>query len=256
MKFKRIQILNVDILAISESELLRELKHGVLVTPNVDDIMKQQRDAEFHKLASMAEYSVCDSKVVLLASRFLGTPLKESIPGSDFFPHYCDYHKNDDVRIFLLGAKPGVSDVARARINSRVGREIVVGNYAPSFGFEKDEAECQHIVEEINKTDANVVVVGLGNPKQTVWIYRYKEQLPQIDVFMALGATIDFEAGAVKRAPRIFRKYAMEWFYRFMKEKRRLFKRYFVEDMPFFWHLTKQKLGLYHDPFATESAQE
>ena len=243
------KILNVEIDNITQEELLTQLKKGVLVTPNVDDIMKHQRDEEFHRYASQAEYSVCDSKIVLLASKFLGTPLREAIPGSSFFPNYCDYHKEDDTKIFLLGAKEGVGEIAKEKINKWIGREIVVGTYSPPFGFEKDEQECNHILEVIKQTSANVVLVGLGNPKQTKWIYRYKEMLPQIDVFLALGATIDFEAGNVKRAPKIFQALAMEWLYRFVKEPKRLYKRYFIDDIPFFWYLFQQKLGKYKDPF-------
>ena len=245
------KILNVNVLNITQNELLRRLQKGVLVTPNVDDIMKHQRDEEFHKYASMAEFSVCDSKILLLASKFIGRPLKEAIPGSSFFPKYCDYHKNDDTRIFLLGAKKGVGEIAQNRINARIGRKIVVDTYSPSFGFEKNEHECQYIIDAIRKSRANVVVVGLGNPKQTKWIYKYRDMLPNVNVFLALGATIDFEAGNVKRAPKIFQKLAMEWLYRFIKEPKRLYKRYFIDDMPFFWLLLKQKLNLYKDPFKT-----
>lgn len=245
----RIKILNVEIDNISQDELLAQLTQGVLVTPNVDDIMKHQRDEEFHCYASQAEYSVCDSKILLLASKFVGQPLKEAIPGSSFFPEYCKYHKNDGTKIFLLGAKEGVGEEAKKRINKKIGREIVVDTYSPPFGFEKDEKECEHIVDLLKASEANVVLVGLGNPKQTKWIYKNKEQLPNIDVFLALGATIDFEAGNIKRAPKIFQKLALEWFYRFLKEPRRMYRRYFIDDIPFFWYLWKQLLGLYKDPF-------
>lgn len=245
----RIKILNVEIDNITQEELLAQLKKGVLVTPNVDDIMKHQRDEEFHLYASQAEFCVCDSKIVLLASKFLGKSLKQAIPGSGFFPEYCEYHKNDDIKIFLLGAKDGVGEEAKRRINQRIGREIVVGSYSPPFGFEKDEKECEHIVEILSKSSANVVLVGLGNPKQTKWIYKYKDRLSNIDVFLALGATIDFEAGNVKRAPKLVQKLALEWLYRLYKEPKRMYRRYLIEDMPFFWLLLKQKLGKYKDPF-------
>ena len=248
-KMDRIRILNVEIDNISQDELLAQLKRGVLVTPNVDDVMKHQRDKEFHKCASLAEFCVCDSKILLLASKFIGHPLKEAIPGSSFFPKYCEYHQNDETRIFLLGAKEGVGEEAKRRINNRIGREIVVDTYSPPFGFEKNEKECEHIVELLSKSTANVVLVGLGNPKQTKWIYKYKDRLPFINVFLALGATIDFEAGNVKRAPNIFQKLALEWFYRFMKEPRRMYRRYFIEDIPFFLLLLKQKIGIYKNPF-------
>ena len=245
----RVRVLNVEIDNITQEELLEKLNYGVLVTPNVDDIMKHQNDEAFHNDATKAEFVVCDSKIVLLASRFLGTPLKEAIPGSGFFPRYCEFHKSDKTKIFLLGAKEGVGEVAKEHINKRVGREMVVDTYSPPFGFENDDAECRHIVEILRNSSANVLLVGLGNPKQTRWIYKYKEQLPNIDVFMALGATIDFEAGNIKRAPKIFQKLAMEWFYRFLKEPQRMYRRYFIDDIPFFWYLVKQLLGLYKDPF-------
>lgn len=245
----RIKILNVEIDNITQKELLAQLNKGVLVTPNVDDIMKHQRDEEFHRYASQAEFCVCDSKIVLLASKFLGKSLKEAIPGSGFFPEYCEYHKNDNTKIFLLGAKEGVGEEAKKRINQRVGRELVVGSYSPPYGFEKDEKECEHIIEILSKSSANVVLVGLGNPKQTKWIYKYKDRLPNIDVFLALGATIDFEAGNVKRAPKLVQKLALEWLYRLYKEPKRMYRRYLIEDMPFFWLLLKQKLGKYKNPF-------
>lgn len=247
---KTTTLLNVRIDNYTLQELLIKLDKGVLVTPNVDDIMKHQNDEEFHRYASMAEFSVCDSRIVQLMSKIAGKPLKEAIPGSSFFPAYCDYHAKDEkCKIFLLGAKEGVAAIAQEKINSRVGRSIIVGTYSPPFGFEKDEIECQNIVSILKRSGANVVLVGLGNPKQTKWIYKYKNSLPEIDVFMALGATIDFEAGNIQRAPKVMQRLALEWFYRFLKEPKRLFKRYFIDDMQFFWYFGKQLLGLYHDPW-------
>lgn len=245
-----IRILNVRIDNITSKELLEKLNSGVLVTPNVDDIMKHQHDGEFHKYALDADFSICDSKVLKLISLLLGKPLKEAIPGSSFFPMYCDYHAEDEnIKIFLLGAKSGVAEIAKMRINKRIGREIIVGTYSPPFGFEKDGYECQHILNLLNDSQANVVLVGLGNPKQLKWIYKYKEKLPTINLFMALGATIDFEAGKIKRAPKIFQMLALEWLYRMYCEPKRMFKRYICDDLPFFWYLFKDILGIYKDPF-------
>src|SRR5574344_1610956 len=244
------QILNVRVDDITQKELLEQLNEGVLVTPNVDDIMKHQHDKEFHDMASKAEFSVCDSKILLLSSRLLGKGLREAIPVSSFFPAYCNYHaKDENIKIFLMGAKEGVAAKAAEKINSRIGRDIIVGTYSPPFGYEKDEVECQHIVGILKDSHANVILVGLGNPKQTKWIYKYKNQIPNIKVYLALGATIDFEAGNIKRAPKIFQKFALEWFYRLCSDPKRLFKRYFVDDMQFFYYFGKQLLGIYKDPF-------
>ena len=105
-----IKILNVRIDNLSANELLENLDKGVLVTPNIDDVMKHQHDKEFHELASKAEFSICDSKVLMIMSKILRKPLKEAIPGSSFFPMYCDYHaKNDNIRIFLLMKRHSLS---------------------------------------------------------------------------------------------------------------------------------------------------
>ena len=246
-----IKLLNVRIDNYTSEELLKSLHKGVLVTPNIDDIVKHQNNKEFHLNASRAEFSICDSRVVQLMSRIMGKPLKEAIPGSSFFPMFCDYHaKNENIKVFLLGAKEGVAEIAREKINKRIGREIIVGTYSPPFGFEKNRRECDRIVEMLRGSSANVVLVGLGNPKQTNFIFDYKERLSNVEIWMALGATIDFEAGNIQRAPKIYQKLAMEWFYRFLKEPKRMFKRYFVDDMKFFWYFGKQLLGIYKDPYA------
>ena len=117
-------------------------------------------------------------------------------------------------------------------------------------GFEKKLEENEAIYRMINDSGANVVLVGVGCPKQEKWIDAHKAKMPGVDIWMALGATIDFEAGNVKRAPKWVQKIAMEWFYRFLMEPRRMFKRYFVDDPKFFWYLLKQRTGCYKNPFS------
>ncbi|MCX4260376.1 MAG: WecB/TagA/CpsF family glycosyltransferase [Muribaculaceae bacterium] len=246
-----IRILNADILDITRDELLRRLDRGVLVTPNVDHLVKLQSDPEFLRIYRQAEWVVCDSKIIQIMSRMLRRPFPEAIPGSSFFTAFYRYHKDDpDCRIFLLGAAEGVALKAMDNINRAMGRDIVVGAHSPSFGFEKNDEECRGITEIINRSGATVVLVGVGAPKQEKWIDRWKEQMPGVRLWMALGATIDFEAGTLQRAPMAFRKIGMEWFYRFVKEPRRLFRRYFIDDMKFFIYFTRQLLGSYKDPFA------
>lgn len=247
---RRIEILNVALDNISQDELLKKLEKGVLVTPNVDQIVKMQSDFEYYDIVRRAEWCVCDSKILYLCSKISGKPLPEAIPGSSFFPAYYEYHKNDEnCKIFLLGAMDGVAQKAMERINNKVGRQMVVGAYSPSYGFEKKQDENEKIYRLINESGANVVLVGVGCPKQEKWIDKHKAQMPDVDVWMALGATIDFEAGNIKRAPMIWRKLYMEWFYRFLQEPKRMYKRYFIDDPKFFWYLLKQMLGLYKNPF-------
>ena len=246
----RIKILNVEIDNISQKELLAQLKKGVLVTPNVDQIVKMQSDREYYDIVQRAEWCVCDSKILYLCAKLLGTPLPEAIPGSSFFPAFYEHHREDEnCRIFLLGAMDGVAQKAMERINEKMGREMVVGAYSPSYGFEKKQEENEDIYRMINESGANVVLVGVGCPKQEKWIDAHKDKMSGVDIWMALGATIDFEAGNIKRAPKIFQTLALEWFYRFLQEPKRMYKRYFVDDPKFFWLLMKQLLGLYKNPF-------
>lgn len=247
---ERIKILNVALDNISQDELLKQLKKGVLVTPNVDQIVKMQSDFEYYDIVRRAEWCVCDSKILYLCAKIAGKSLPEAIPGSSFFPAYYEYHKNDEnCKIFLLGAMDGVAQKAMERINNKVGHQMVVGAYSPSYGFEKKQEENDKIYQLINESQANVVLVGVGCPKQEKWIEKHKAQMPGVDIWMALGATIDFEAGNIKRAPMIWRKLYMEWFYRFLQEPKRMYKRYFIDDPKFFWYLLKQMLGLYKNPF-------
>lgn len=244
------KILNVDILSLTQKELLEKLDKGVLITPNVDHLVKLQRDKEFYEVYQQAEWVVCDSKILYLLSKLLKHPLPEAIPGSSFFTAYYLYHKNDpNCKIFLLGAKEGIARKAMEQINRRVGRPIIVGAHSPSFGFEKDENECSKLVDIVNRSGANVLVVGAGAPKQEKWIMKYRKEMSGVAIFMALGATIDFEAGTLKRAPAFWQRMGMEWLYRCLKEPKRLFKRYFVDDMLFFYYFAKQLLGLYKNPF-------
>lgn len=246
----RIKILNVEMDCISQNELLAQLKKGVLVTPNVDQIVKMQSDREYYDIVQRAEWCVCDSKILYLCAKLLGSPLPEAIPGSSFFPAFYEHHREDEnCRIFLLGAMDGVAQKAMERINEKMGREMVVGAYSPSYGFEKKQEENEDIYRMINESGANVVLVGVGCPKQEKWIDAHKDKMSGVDIWMALGATIDFEAGNIKRAPKIFQTLALEWFYRFLQEPKRMYKRYFVDDPKFFWLLLKQLLGLYKNPF-------
>lgn len=237
-----VEILNIPIDNISINDFLNQLKRGVVFTPNVDHLMKLQKDDDFLNAYSKADYRVCDSQVLMFASKFLGTPIKAKISGSDLFPLFCDHHRNNErVKIFLLGGAEGVAARARHRINARIGREIIVQAHSPSFGFEKNEAECDAIIERIRNSTANVLVVGLGAPKQEIWITKYKDRLPNIDIFLAVGASIDFEAGHKPRAPQIMTDLGLEWFYRLLTEPTRLWKRYLLDDMPFLWLILRER---------------
>jgi N-acetylglucosaminyldiphosphoundecaprenol N-acetyl-beta-D-mannosaminyltransferase len=245
-----VKLLNAFIDNVSMVELLEKLTHGVVYTPNVDHLVKLQGDREFFDAYNSADFKTCDSKILFYISRLLGSPFKEKISGSDLFPAFYNHHKyNQEIRIFLLGAREGVALGAQQKINAKVGRKIVVGTHSPSFGFEKDEQECDRIIEMINASGATVLAVGVGAPKQEKFIYKYRERFKHVKIFLAIGATIDFEAGNVARAPKWISDLGLEWFYRLVSEPRRLWKRYLVEGPTFFWFILMQAAHLYVNPF-------
>lgn len=246
MNYQRVNILNVPIDNISMYELLEKLKYGgVVYTPNVDHLVKLQKDRQFYQVYLEADYRVCDSQLILYASHFLNQPIREKVSGSDLFPAFYKYYgKDENVKIFLLGGLEGVAETARHRINHKVGREIVVGCYSPPLGFEDDPKENCKIIDLVNNSGANVLAVGVGAPKQEKWIAQYKSSLKAISTFFAIGATIDFEAGNLKRAPAWMSTAGLEWLYRLVSEPGRLWKRYLVEDLIFFLLIWRQKFNL------------
>jgi exopolysaccharide biosynthesis WecB/TagA/CpsF family protein len=247
---EHIRILNIDILNITKKQLLDNLTQGVLFTPNVDHLMNLQKDRDFFSAYQQANFIVCDSQIVRFSSRFLGRPIRETIQGSDFLSLFYSYHRNNrDITIFLFGAAEGVAAKAMKNINGKAGREIVTGIYSPPFGFENDDEECEKMIRLINENKATVLVVGLGSPKQEKWIVKYKDRLPYVKIFMGLGATIDFEAGVLSRSPLFLRKIGLEWAYRLCIDPKRLWKRYLVNDLPFFSLILKDKMNRYRNPF-------
>ncbi len=247
----QVDLLNLSIHNITMLELLEKLKFGgVVFTPNVDHLMKLQKNQQFYLIYQRADYVVCDSKILIYASKFLGIPLQEKISGSDLFPAFYNYYKHDEnIKIFLLGGLGKTATIAQQKINSKVGRNMVVATYSPPFGFENDEQESQKIVELINHSGATVLGIGVGAPKQELWLYKFKHELKNIKVFLAIGATINFEAGHMKRAPKWMSEVGLEWFYRLLSEPQRLKKRYLIDDLPFFWLILKQKFRLYKNPW-------
>ena len=250
----QVKLLNIGLHNITMLEMLDNLRFGgVVFTANVDHLIKLQKNKDFYLAYQESDYRVCDSQVLLYASNFLGTPLTEKLSGSDLFPAFYTYYKHDkNVKIFLLGAAPGIAKQAQKKINLKVGRDIVVASYSPTFGFEKDEEECQRIIDLIDQSGATVLAIGVGAPKQELWLTKYKDQLKNVKLFLAIGATIDFEAGNIQRSPKWMSQVGLEWLYRILCEPKRLWKRYIVDDLPFLWLIVKQRLNLYQNPWSYE----
>jgi N-acetylglucosaminyldiphosphoundecaprenol N-acetyl-beta-D-mannosaminyltransferase len=251
------RILNIDVDNVTLAELLEKFITGMLVTPNVDHLITLQHQKEFVLAYRQAAFSVVDSQIVFWTLKWMGRSVKEKISGSDFLPAFCDHHARRNLqgigntKIFLLGGKSGVADRAMQVINDRAATKIIVGAHSPSMSFATDEAEIRAVIEMINATDAETLVVGLGAPKQELWISTHKHRFSKVHRFLAVGASIDFEAGTINRSPSWMSKFGLEWLFRLKEEPRRLWKRYLVRDPLFFFLVFKDWIGMYKDPFTS-----
>jgi N-acetylglucosaminyldiphosphoundecaprenol N-acetyl-beta-D-mannosaminyltransferase len=197
-----------------------------VVTPNVDHVVKLQNNPDLLAAYQDASLVLADGHPVVWAARLLGRRLPERVPGSDLVPALFDAEKNEQkLRVFLLGAGPGVASRAATQIHRRWPGVEVCGTYSPPLGFEKDEAECEHILQMVSKAHPLVLIVGLGAPKQETWVHRYRERI-DAPAALCVGATIDFLAGEKARAPLWMRRARLEWVHRMLSEPRRLAGRY------------------------------
>lgn len=252
--YRKVKLLNVDVDDIDMDELVERFREGVLLTLHVDMIMKLQSDREFYTLLPQFDLITCDSQILTMAARLLGTPLKERVSGSDYFPRfYARYKEDPSVTIFICGGGVGVAATARRRINAKVGREMVVGDCAPSSDYERKPEEVERIIAQINKSGASVLLVGLGGGRQEKFIFRYRHRFPYVRLFLPLGGTIDYEAETLRRPQKWITDAGLEWLYRVVRQPRQRWRRYFVHQPPFLYLLARQLLGAYRDPFADAS---
>lgn len=201
-----------------------------VVTPNVDHVVKLQSHIGLQQAYADADLVLADGWPIVLASRWLGCPLPERVPGSDLVPAL--FAAGQRMTAFLLGAAPGVAEQAAAQIHRRWPCVQVTGTHSPPLGFEKDPAENQRILRLLEGSQPDLLIVGLGAPKQELWVHAHRAQMP-VKVALCVGATIDFLAGRRRRAPRWMRRSGLEWVHRLASEPRRLARRYAHDAMIF-----------------------
>jgi exopolysaccharide biosynthesis WecB/TagA/CpsF family protein len=257
-RWPRKSLLNVWADDLSMDDLLDRMLDvgGVVFTVNPDHLYHLQYNPAFVRAYRSADIITVDSHYVQMALRLSGRRVANRLPGSDIVPALCARGAgNADVRIFLLGARPGVAQAALESINRKAGRALAVGAHGPSMNFVDDPAEIDRVIDMIQASGANVLLVGLGAPKQEIWIAGVRHRLPQVRVMMGIGATIDYEAGAVKRAPVPLRRLGLEWAYRVASEPRRYLMRY-VRSSKFLWWMLMDRMGRYKDPFAASATPQ
>lgn len=207
-----------------------------VVTPNSDHVVMLQNHAGLQAAYRDADLVLADGMPVVAASRLLrpaGGRLPERVTGADLTVSLFEAAgAGRPLNVYLLGAGPGVAERAAAAVERRWRHVRVSGTYSPPLGFERDEAENETILARIATARPDVLVVGLGAPKQECWVHEHRRRLAA-KVALCVGATIDFLAGEKRRAPRWMQRAGLEWLHRLLSEPRRLLRRYLHDALVF-----------------------
>lgn len=229
------QLFGIDIDVLDMSGAVDRLREWIesgdgpcryVVTPNVDHAVLFQESAELRQAYEGADMVLADGHPIVWTSRITGKALPERVAGSELVPRLFDsFNKQGNLRVFLLGAAEGVGAVAAENMKKQWPNVETVGIYSPPMGFEKSDEQCEIILDKLAEAKADVVVIGLGAPKQEIWVSKYADRIPAASA-LCVGATIDFLAGEKKRAPIWMQRSGIEWLHRMCSEPKRLIKRY------------------------------
>lgn len=210
-------------------ELVESKRPVQIVGVNVDQIVRVNRYETSLKIFKNSRLVFIDGKPIEIMCKLLGHPAKR-ITGPDLMEILCQEGAKFRYKIFLLGAGPGVAAKCGEILEQKYPGIQVVGSYSPPFGFEKDKVEMDKINNMLRESTADMLFVGMGSPKQDIFIYENMDKY-QIPVSFSMGAALDFIAGNIERAPRWMISCGLEWLHRISQNPKRLWKRYLVDDM-------------------------
>jgi len=244
MNQKRINILNtvIDNLSMNETMIFisntiknkKKLHHTVV---NAGKIVALQKDLELRKSVNEAEIINADGQAVVWAARFLGKPLKERVAGIDLMIELVKQAHLKKHKIFFFGAKEEVVKKVVDIYSKKYSSEIIAG-YRNGY-FNKNEETA--IAQEIANSQANILFVAISSPTKENFLYQNKDILSKINFTMGVGGSFDVIAGKVKRAPIWMQRIGLEWFYRFIQEPKRMWKRYLIGNTKFIFLVFKEK---------------
>lgn len=220
MQRDTVSILDVNIDRVSMDEAVKRVesflesdKFNMVFTPNAEIVMAARKDSFLMKLLNDADLVIPDGVGVVLASKINGTPVKEKVAGFELLKNLLMESDKKGYKIYFFGGKPGIADKAIHNVKKDYKNINFVGS---RNGYFKDKDE-QTIIDDINKSNADILFVALGAPRQEYWIYKNRDKI-KIKVAIGVGGSFDILAGEAKRAPKIFIKLGLEWFYRLLKE--------------------------------------
>ena len=214
---------------------------GYVCVANVHMTMEARDDRDFQRLVNEADLVVPDGKPLAVMQKLLGNETARQVRGPGLMPRLFAYAEQNNLSVGFYGGKPEVLEALLSRLKREFLRLRVAYGFSPPFRSLSNE-EDREIAENINKSGAQILFVGLGCPKQERWMRRQRENLSA--VMLGVGAAFDFYAGNTAEAPVLMQKIGLEWLFRLAQEPRRLWRRYAVLNPRFVSLAVLQLLGL------------
>ena len=231
------RVLGTFIDAGSWSEVINALlawaaarKHGAVCLCNVHSAVTALDDQALANALGSSEMVLPDGAPIAWTMRRKGFQHQSRIAGPDLMERLCEAAAERGVSVFLFGSKPETLRQMEAQLRNRLPKLDIRGSLSPRFG-EWTQEEENDFAETINASGADLVFVGLGCPKQEIWMSRNKPHIHGI--LLGVGAAFDFHAGTLSRAPQVYQRLGMEWLHRLFSEPRRLWRRYFFTNSRF-----------------------
>lgn len=222
--------------AVSQSIENRQQIHHVVV--NAGKIVAMKKDPDLRKSVNESDIINADGQAVVWASRFLRNPLKERVAGIDLMANLVEMAHRKNYRIFLFGAREEIVKSVVDLYSEKYSPGLIAG-YRNGY-FKKEEEDA--IAKEIAESGAQMLFVAISSPTKENFLYKHRNTLKDIYFIMGVGGSFDVFAGKTKRAPKWMQKIGMEWFYRFLQEPKRMWKRYLIGNSKFIYLVLKEKL--------------
>jgi N-acetylglucosaminyldiphosphoundecaprenol N-acetyl-beta-D-mannosaminyltransferase len=205
---------------------------GWLVTANLDFLRRYSKDPEIRQLYGSADLTVADGMPLVWASGLLGDPLPGRVAGSALIYRFAERAAREGRSMYLLGGDAGAGEAAARVLCGRAPGLQIVGHSAPRYSSVPTRAELDSTLADLRRAKPDLLLVGLGSPKQERLIQALRPNFPGVWM-VGVGISFSFVAGRVARAPAWMRKSGLEWVHRLAQEPRRLARRYLIDDLPF-----------------------
>ncbi|BET12041.1 WecB/TagA/CpsF family glycosyltransferase [Pandoraea sputorum] len=216
---------------LTQTAMLRDGRSRIVVTPNVDHIVRLDTQPEFKREYRNADFLFADGMPIIWASRLFGKPLPGRVTGADLLPALCDNARASGRKAVFVGGRPG----QEAQLTEGLSRRFPGLDFTlliPSMTFDPTGPEGQDIAQRVRALAPDLIFVCLGMPKQERWAMAYADTMPG-GLMLCVGAAIEFAAGMQKRAPKWMQRTGSEWMYRILQNPGRMWRRYLVDDRRF-----------------------